>query len=462
MTDAIRYASLILAIVVALLLLARPTWGFLGLILLLPFLNRFIPKAGPGLNAETFLFAIAILGALLWMRPALPKARDTLPMLAYVGCVLFGFAVLMTHPPQIMAQIDKFESLMAVKAELWPILLFFIAYALTPTPEDRRRAMNLLSIPLAIFCINGLIDARTGADVGERFHRAAGVLAKNPNVLGGGIAILTAFPLIGMTSREVSKRWRLFHAGVYVLALVTLVSTQSRGSWLGFTIGHAVWLGIVNWKLLPPAAIGGFLLGSLLYSANLLPAAIMFRIEHTLRPATVQYQSGLQGTFDSSIGIRLAYHQVGLQMFMDSPLWGHGYRSFRLLAKPYGASIGLVRNQMGAESILISVAVGYGLIGLAIMAWMTWLLLAYALSLARRGEEERDLGLAFMYMWGAIGIMNLTLNALYVHEIALPFWIAAGMAARAVRDRETARAQARQPAWRQLSASPAMLGPQLD
>lgn len=455
--DALRYIAILAAVFVGLLLLARPTWGFLGLLVLLPMLNRLIPKLGPGLNAETFLFAAALLGALIWMRPALPPIRDSAPILAYMACVVFGFALLMTQPGQLLHGIGTVEWVKGLKADLWPTLLFFVAFALAPGIAHRRLAFICLTVALVIFSLNGLIDSTMGSIHGDDYSRASGVLAKNPNILGGAIAILSAFPLVGMTSSENSNGSRLLYLAVYVLGLVVLVLTQSRGAWLGFTVGHVVWLAFKNRVLFLPVVVSAALLFTTAYSLSLLPEIVSSRIAASTRANKFIFQgSSLAKKFDASIGSRITYHVIGAEMFMDSPIWGHGYRSFRLLALRYGAKYGVVgSHQVAAESILLSVAVSNGLIGLTIMFWVCWLLASYARSLMHRDNPERDLALVLVFVMGAVGTMSLTLNALWVHEIALPFWLVIGLAARSAYELRVARAAERRPAWHQLVEAPA-------
>ena len=454
--DAIRYIALGAAVVVGLLCLVRPTWGLLGLVILLPTLNRLIPKIGPGLNAETFLFALALLGALIWMRPALPSVRDAAPVLAYVACTVFGFAVLLTQSERVLAQLNMPDWIKAVKFEIWPTLLFFAGYALAPTERDRRRVVGCLAIALALFVVNGLLDYATGAGAAVGYYRAAGALAKNPNILGGALIVLAAVPLVGMTTSRNSKRVRLSYAGLYALATLTLVLTQSRGAWLGFAVGHVAWLAFKNRRLLAPV-LGTAILLFFLGAASLLPDIVSQRLEASTQTGhSVFSGSPWSGRFDTSIDSRITYHVIGAQMFLDSPLWGHGYHVFRLLAKQYGRQYGIVGlHQIGAESILLSVAVSYGAIGLAIMFWICWMLGSYVRSLTRKDCSEHDLGLILVYTLGGVGAMSLTLNALYVHEIALPFWLIVGISARAAREQRVARAAERRPAWMQFAEAPA-------
>ena len=63
------------------------------------------------------------------------------------------------------------------------------------------------------------------------------------------------------------------------------------------------------------------------------------------------------------------------------------------------------------------------------------MLLSRALALRRRGGEEAGLGVAFVSAFAAVVVSSGTQNTLLVHEVALPFYLAAGLTVRAFYDR---------------------------
>jgi len=438
--ESVRYIVIALAAVDFLLLLVRPRLGFLGLILLLPFVNRFIPRLGPGLNAETFLFAAAFGGILLQARTILPSLRVIGPFAFYYASVLFAFGLLLTWPEFERHGGDPIEWAKDLKANLWPSLLFFIAYALAPTRSSRRVAMNCLVVAVLLFALSGIVDYRGGVrpnDFGVRY-RAAGLLSENPNHLGASLAAFCIVPLIIALDRRRSMPMRGLNAGVYVLAVLVTILTQSRGAWLALLAGHGVWLFLTHRKLVIPAAAIGVTVLVVGYSASLLPAIVSDRIEATITPGRSVYRSGgLAGKFQPSIGIRIAYHKMGAEMFMDSPLYGHGYASFPLLTREYGLKYGVWRNrqtQTSAESMFLMVAADHGLMGYLGLLWMSWMLLSRALGLARRGGEETHLAVMFVSVFFAVVASSATQTALLRHEISLPFWLLAGLMVRAFYD----------------------------
>ena len=73
--EIINYVSLAAAAVTFFLLLVAPRWGMPGLVLMFPLLDYAIPRAGPGLNAETVLYVAAALSLGLRARLGGPAVR---------------------------------------------------------------------------------------------------------------------------------------------------------------------------------------------------------------------------------------------------------------------------------------------------------------------------------------------------------------------------------------------------
>jgi putative inorganic carbon (HCO3(-)) transporter len=218
----------------------------------------------------------------------------------------------------------------------------------------------------------------------------------------------------------------------YAISVLVLILTQSRGSWLGFLVAHGVWLFYAHRKLFLPAVAALAVLMVAAYSASLLPRALGKRIEDTLRPGPALYSRGLGGHFDSSVNIRVAIHAMALDIFSESPIWGHGFGSFQRLAVEHGAKHGLwsTGGSVAAESVILNTAVESGLIGLFVFAWLCWILVTPGFELLS-DPEERSLALAFLAAFAAIFVESLTQIALFLPEISLPFWLMGGMLWRA-------------------------------
>jgi O-antigen ligase len=417
-----------------------PRTGVVGLVLLFPLIPRFIPRAGPALNAATALFPLAVLAGLLYSRPALPRLKVLAPFLAYYALTLIGYAVLVSTA-DVRDEAFYFDTFEALKARLWSTLLFFAGFALAPDPAMRLRLMTCMVIGLLPHSFSGIYDYATGGAAmmqpapvlmpGE-IHRAAGVLDANPNILGGHLAAFSVLALMGMTRRESAPFLRGLCAATYAISGMVLVLTQSRGAWLAFIVGHSVWLFYTHRKLLLPAMAAFAVISVAAYSASLLPEPLSKRISETLTPGTALFaRQGLAGHFDSSVNARVAVTLTAVSIFAESPIWGHGFGSFRMLALEHGSKHGLWGLQgVSSESVLLNAAVEAGVIGLLIYGWLFWALISPGLQLVRR-QEERTLGIALLAVFASIFVNSLTQVALFLPEIVQGFWLLAGMATRA-------------------------------
>ena len=276
----------------------------------------------------------------------------------------------------------------------------------------------------------GAQDVPVSTVLAPEDYRASGILDSNPNILGAHLAAFSILALMGMLRRNASTAERVLCVGAYALSGMVLVLTQSRGSWLAFVVGHGVWLFYVSRKLFLPAVAAFMVIAGAAYSFSLLPEKISERIEQSLTPGSTMYARGLAGRFDSSVNARVAIHATAAEIFADSPLWGHGFGSFRSLASEHGAKHGLWAMDISSESVFLTVAVEAGLLGLLIYVWLFWVLFKPATSLIH-DSDERHLGIAFLSIGASILTVSFTQVGLFLPEVSLGFWFMAGMVARA-------------------------------
>jgi O-antigen ligase len=438
--EELRYMALGAAVLVTGALFFAPRFGVLGLVLLFPLLTRFIPRAAPGVNSATALTLFALLAGFMYSRPVLPRLKVLAPFAAYYALTLIGYVVLV-YSPEYLPE-ERVYWFQAMKARLWPSLLFFIGFALAPDRVLRERLLLCLVIGLLLHDASGIYDYVTGGagrellpgEIGvlSEDFRASGILDANPNILGGHLAAFSVLALMGMLRRESSLFIRGLCAGTYAISGMVLVLTQSRGALLGFLVAHGVWLFYSHRKLLVPATAALIVVGAAGYSASLLPERLTKRIEQTLTPGNVQYaRLGLAGRFDSSVNARIAIHLTAGEVFVKSPVWGHGFGSFGRLLREHGAEYGIWGLRSApSESILLNTAVEAGVIGLLVYGWLFWAILSPGFALIR-GEQERELGIGLVSVFAAIFVISLTQIALFLPEISQGLWFMAGMATRA-------------------------------
>jgi O-antigen ligase len=450
----LSHAALAGALLTFVLLLVRPKWGLLGLILMFPFLNNAIPRAGSGLNAETVLFAAALVSVLLRYRPALPPSGVLAPLLVYGLSMIFGFALFAAwfDPALHGGGQGLFLYLMRLKSALWPVLALPIGFAIANDSETRKAALACLGIAAGVAGASALlgVDLSSADEVMEAAaDRATGALYLNPNTVGGFLGCFLIVPFTQLMRSDQARPARFVYGVLYLVGIAALVLTKSRGGWLAFLVAHGAWLFLWDKRLLIPAASAFFLIMASAYSLSLLPEALSERITETLTPSGTYYRSaGITGAIDASAGKRVVVHQMGLEMFLDSPLFGHGYHAFSLLDRDYGPKYGIFRKPQkfytgtSAESMYLRVAVENGVIGLLISAWLAYSLLVWGAPARDPEDRDRHVGIAFIAMFAAVAVNSATQETLYVHEIAIPFWMLSGVAIRATYDRRMACSRA--------------------
>lgn len=444
--ELLSYTSLAASIVTFLLLLLAPRWGLPALVVMFPLLQFATPRAGPGLNAETALFVAALLSVLARGRPALPPLRVMAPYLMFIGVMLLGAAVTASSPalPGGLG-VRLWQLALPLKSYLWPTLGLLIFFALAPDAALRRRLLLSFTIALLIGAGSSLIwpsQQVASLVLDPDSVRLTGILYRNPNQTGGFLAIFSLVPLTAFFRRDSSRRLRLVSLVAYTTAVIALILTRSRGAWAAYLAGHIVWIFYMNRQLFLPAFVGALLAGTVIASLGLVPQAVSERVEETLTPGRrLHPSSGLAASLDSSAQKRIAILLITADMWRDSPLWGHGFRSFALLSPEYGRGYGMSpggrRSWAGgisAHSLYSRITAENGTIGLAVLGWFAWALISVGRGLVARNGSERDLGVLFLGALAAVGVHCLVMEALRSHEISLPFWALAGMATRAFYD----------------------------
>ncbi|MEE2702458.1 MAG: O-antigen ligase family protein [Myxococcota bacterium] len=445
--DAINYLALAGAIVTFVLLLVAPRWGMPALVAISPLLQVATPRAGPGLNAETALYTAALFSLAMRARPALPPPAFLAPYLAFLAVMLLAALIAATSLPiPGSLGVRLWEIALPLKSELWPTLGLFLFFGLAPDEQQRRRLLFAMTIAVLVAAVSSFIWPAGRADFVSP-QRLTGFLYQNPNALGSFLAIFSVIPLSAIFRQKTSPALRIFSLMVYVTAVTAVVLTQSRGAWIAYVVGHLVWLFYVNRRLFVPAVIVIALMVASILAAGLTPRAISERVEQTLKPGSSLFRaSDLTGGLDSSAQVRVVILRVAGDMWLDSPVWGHGFRSFYPLSAEYGHRYGLLRGRhrnwtggVSAHSLYARTTAEDGLIGLAVLGWFAWVLIGTGRSLVAGKGPERDLGVTFLAVLAGTGAMCLTMEALRSHQTSIPFWALSGLAIRALYDEAVRR-----------------------
>ena len=196
---------------------------------------------------------------------------------------------------------------------------------------------------------------------------------------------------------------------------------------LAALMGHIVWFGFVNRRLLVVGALVALLVGPLSYP--FLPTVIRDRVEGTFRVGQSLY--GVEGAagLEGSAALRVALWRIGWDMFSDSPIWGQGLGSFELKAPRYGAGYGVLSHR-SPHNLPIKVAAESGLIGLAVFGWLVLAVLSVSLALWRSQSTTRYLGALVLAVSMTFGVANLFATVAYENLVSIYIWALVGLIGR--------------------------------
>ena len=389
------------ALLVFILLTLRPSIGVAALLAFYP-LQDIVPDSPiPGLNAETVLVAYAMILTLGRSGMRVPPLRVSAPVIFFAlimfAAYLVGRTVTGGHPDALE---DAWWSFKLLKSQTFGMLLFFITYWWIRDRTDLRRALEGISIGLLMVALAALADFdQTGRG------RLAGFFS-NANITGDILAIFLVCPLhLFWHERSLSPARRAFYLVTYAVVFVAMVLTLSRGAWLAAVAGHMVWLFFVDRRLLV-VGIGAAAV-MLTVAMPVLPETVRERIEKTFTSGGSIFQVG--GTalaIEGSAAIRVVFYRIGWDMFLDSPVWGHGHHSYKRLSVKYGARYGVIRPK-SPHSLPLKLAAENGAIGILAFSWIVLAVMLLGQQLRRIRGPDQWIGVMMLCVGAATGAANL-------------------------------------------------------
>lgn len=418
-----------------LILLLRPAWGLIPLLLTVP-LARLggLMVGGMRISPAEVMLAGAVLAWLAQMA-AQREIRFPHPPLLLPFLLLLG-AMLTSLPGAL--------SLRAALKELikWGSML--AAYLLVAAHVERKHLSWLMGAILTAGCgqaLLGIYQFLTGQGpewfLLGRFMRAYGTF-EQPNPYGGYLGL--TLPLaVALTYDSHTWRGRLVAFPALLLMIVALAMSWSRGAWLGFVAAILVMsLACSRWMarrsppkpaILAGAAIGFLALALLLHSVHFLPPILAQRFAglsayFALRDVTTAEVT--EGNY--ALIERLAHWQAAVKMWADRPWLGVGIGNYAVVYPAYGLPhwpqpLGHAHNtylNFGAET---------GLVGLVCYL----IFCTAALWQALRATQSTS-GLSRAIALGTLGALaHLSVHSLfdnlYVHTMYLQIAVLLGLLA---------------------------------
>ena len=225
--------------------------------------------------------------------------------------------------------------------------------------------------------------------------------------LNGTVFFFLSYTFFG---RNVAARWAcaLLSLGL----IVTLVMSQSRGGWLSFVVGGSLWMVLLilflkqrRSKLLGIISIAVVLLGvgGIVSSVWVVQRITEKRVEK------YEENTGRKVEAKVSDGGRVAFQQMGFEIFLDSPVVGGGARAFsyRALEKWDPDTLELwMGDPEFAHNEFIQLLSDYGLVGFVLVLALLFIHgILGVINLV--SEDDRDSGLSIWQLGAAGGLVAM-------------------------------------------------------
>ena len=462
MLEHLAYPYMALVVLTVGLFFWRPVWGIALFIAIFP-MDPWAPRLPvPGVNTETIMIGIAFAVTVLRFGAHLPPLPYSGPVLAFIAAILIGFVIAVPWASGMRA-VDGNPAVWFifkyVKSMTFTALLFFITYWWVRAPEDRQRIFVAICIAIFLSSVAGIVDFQFDINPTKSEDRANGFV-DNANAMAETIGPMMFVPLyLLIRGRDLGWTMRLFVAATYALAWVTMVLSLSRGNWVATIAAHAVFLLLLNRRLLVGALATAAVLAAV--GAPVLPGIVRDRIEATTTTGQAVFQVPGAVGLEGSTALRIVFARIGLDMFKDSPIWGHGLNAFAFQSTKYGAKYGLLRN-LDPHSLVLRLAAELGTIGLAVLGWLVWAVYRCGRRLWRSDSRDYMIGAVLLAAATHDLVANLSSTTfLQASQVSAQFWILYAIAARACVERfaeqeAPAALGPAAPRWRRFAPDPAL------
>jgi putative inorganic carbon (HCO3(-)) transporter len=417
-------AVLIISVPAAILLLKRPVWGAYALVLSVPVQQTIELPGNITLTQVLFVLVLSLWWAWLSLR------QDRRLIITPIAATLFIF--LIATLPSLWGTTSLPDSLAEISR--WLVTIF--SYIIIVNSVQTRREMNGLIVVMLVAGLSesllGLVQAYAGLgpesfSVDGTLTRAYGTIGA-PNSFAGYINMsvplalaLAAYqwgrwwsarkaaPLLDRSTFVSWARLRnpILLSGVALLLFWTMVTTLSRGAWIGLAFGVLVMVLCLGKRA--SAAIGILVASTLLLVmlalAGAVPPVISDRFEQLTSQLTIFDPRGVVPTPDNyALVERMVHWQVAGNMFLSSPWTGVGIGNFNALFDKFGVQ-GWPYSRGHAHNYYLNLLAEVGIIGLT--GYMIMLITAFMVGFrALRRVRLRGDMFGDAVVIGALGILT--------------------------------------------------------
>ncbi|MFK8020296.1 MAG: O-antigen ligase family protein [Pseudomonadales bacterium] len=252
------------------------------------------------------------------------------------------------------------DHLLTYKGWVDQLLLVFVFAALIKDSPRAVRLVVYMMMAHVIIVILGLQEAfdKAGLSSIEK-SRVSGTI-NNPNDFGA-LVVYTSAPFVGMCMVLLPKFFKLAPFAFQLLLMVrVMLATFSRGAYVAIALGTiaASYVRGIKFSL----AMGSIALVAVMLFPSLVPTSLMDRLDLSEDPSHV-YIEEAEPALDKSSTMRFLMWTSAVQMSLEAPIFGKGFKMFENLIYSYaGDDIEIsdphnmylyISSQMGIPAVII-------------------------------------------------------------------------------------------------------------
>ena len=355
-----------------------------------------------GLNMTNLLLG---LGGVAWIssrlrRPErLPLGVFELLLFTFAGMGLLNVAVgwVWSGGPTVGGEsLDRslLDQVLLFKRWAMPFVLFFVVRGVL---QDRRGINRVLSAMMWTTFLVALLTWSDGTQGGRGSidgSRVEGILLQ-PNSMGTFLAYY-GMSFLGLCLATKGLGHRAVLLAGFLVALRASLFTFSRGAYVAFVSGSTLVLLLHN-----PLILAGAI-GVSMSFPEMIPESVRSRVGK-LPWAENIYDDSLTARIDKSIEQRFVLWRAGVEMSLDSPLFGVGLGNFSEMVDQYTEVPLPEDSPRDAHSAYLLTAAELGIpMLIAMVIVLLWLgASTVVLYFKRDARKDRALSLAFLGTWAA-------------------------------------------------------------
>lgn len=231
----------------------------------------------------------------------------------------------------------------------------------------------------------------------------------NPNYWGAFIN-LVLFPVLVLAIKKVKHYWLYYLLSA--LLLVNLVVTYTRGSWIGFAAGLAIFIALYSWKLILPVTA----------------AAPIALLAPTFRQRLFSIFDGKSWTFVE----RLRLWKTGFLMFKDHPILGVGNGNYILRYNEYikkHPELNIGKSNFSVHNSYVKVLAETGILGFIPYMLANVFFAGEIVSIYKNSENNiaRSVAMAYICSIASYLIQNVSNNMFFIPQVNAFYWIIGGI-----------------------------------